>query len=111
MNGYVLALVLVLTSSSVVRAASSDSAGPKAPDILSVFPLGGQNGASLETEILGTDLDGAFGKEQSPYDLETIADLQKIPGLLNKRGYNKGDVINIMHGNWLRFLRRAWNNS
>ncbi len=28
---------------------------------------------------IGTDLDGAFGKEQSPYDLETIADLQKVP--------------------------------
>ena len=27
----------------------------------------------------GTDLDGAFGKEQSPFDLETIADLQKFP--------------------------------
>ncbi len=27
---------------------------------------------------IGTDLDGAFGKEQCPYDLETIADLQKL---------------------------------
>ncbi|RZK63401.1 MAG: peptidase M19, partial [Pedobacter sp.] len=36
---------------------------------------------------IGTDLDGAFGKEQCPYDLDTIADLQKIPRLLNKRGF------------------------
>jgi membrane dipeptidase len=57
---------------------------------------------------MGTDLDGAFGKEQSPYDLETIADLQKVPVLLAKRGYSQGDIENIMHGNWLRFLRRAW---
>lgn len=57
---------------------------------------------------MGTDLDGAFGKEQSPYDLETIADLQKIPALLAKRGYNPADIENIMHGNWLRFLRNAW---
>lgn len=57
---------------------------------------------------LGTDLDGAFGKEQSPYDLDTIADLQIFPSLLSKRGYNDGDLINIMHGNWLRFLRKAW---
>src|SRR5688572_31892446 len=28
---------------------------------------------------IGSDLDGAFGKEQSPMDIETIADLQKIP--------------------------------
>lgn len=57
---------------------------------------------------MGTDLDGAFGKEQCPYDLETIADLQKIPALLQKRGYTDTDVNNMMHGNWLRFLRNAW---
>lgn len=57
---------------------------------------------------LGTDLDGAFGKEQCPYDLETIADLQAIPALLQKRGYTLQDVENIMHGNWLRFLQKAW---
>lgn len=57
---------------------------------------------------MGTDLDGAFGKEQCPYDLETIADLQKLPALFEKRGYSKSDIGNIMHGNWLRFLRKAW---
>jgi len=57
---------------------------------------------------IGSDLDGAFGKEQSPYDLDTIADLQKIPALLGKRGYTSADIENIMHGNWLRFLRRVW---
>lgn len=57
---------------------------------------------------IGSDLDGAFGKEQSPYDLETIADLQKIPDLFAKRGYTGHDIENIMHGNWLRFLRKAW---
>ena len=57
---------------------------------------------------IGSDLDGAFGKEQCPYDLETIADLQKLPALLGKRGYSKEDLENVMHGNWLRFLRNAW---
>ncbi len=57
---------------------------------------------------LGTDLDGAFGKEQCPYDLETIADLKKVPLLLSKRGYSPLDIENVMHGNWLRFLRNAW---
>jgi membrane dipeptidase len=57
---------------------------------------------------IGSDLDGAFGKEQCPYDLETISDLQKLIELLAKRGYSKNDVENIMHGNWLRFLRKAW---
>jgi len=59
---------------------------------------------------IGSDLDGAFGKEQCPYDIETIADLQKIPGLLKKRGYADTNINNIMHGNWLRFLRKAWSN-
>ncbi|GAB3547700.1 dipeptidase [Spirosoma fluminis] len=57
---------------------------------------------------IGSDLDGAFGKEQCPYDLETIADLQKIPELLSGRGYSDEDIQNVMHGNWLRFLRRVW---
>jgi membrane dipeptidase len=57
---------------------------------------------------IGTDLDGAFGKEQCPYDLDTIADLQKIPSLLSKRGYTPKDLEKIMFGNWLRFFRKAW---
>jgi membrane dipeptidase len=57
---------------------------------------------------IGSDLDGAFGKEQSPADLDTIADLQKIPDMLRQRGYTEDDVANVMHGNWLRFLRRVW---
>ena len=57
---------------------------------------------------IGSDLDGAFGTEQCPYDLETITDLQKLIALLEKRGYDRADIKNIMHGNWLRFLRTAW---
>jgi len=57
---------------------------------------------------IGSDLDGAFGKEQCPYDLETIADLQTIPSLLTKRGYSNDDIENIVHKNWIRFLRNAW---
>nr|WP_262713184.1 membrane dipeptidase [Anseongella ginsenosidimutans] len=57
---------------------------------------------------IGSDLDGAFGKEQSPYDLETIADLRKLGDLLQKRGYSPDDIENIFYGNWLRFLREAW---
>ncbi len=57
---------------------------------------------------LGTDLDGAFGKEQCPYDVETIEDLNTVPALLLKRGYSQQDVENVMHGNWLRFLEGSW---
>jgi len=57
---------------------------------------------------IGTDLDGGYGIEQSPDDLDTIADLQKIPDLLRQRGYQEEDVRAIMHGNWLRLFERAW---
>ncbi|MHA4845976.1 dipeptidase [Flavitalea antarctica] len=57
---------------------------------------------------IGTDLDGAFGKEQCPYDLESISDLQKIPRLLSRRGFNEKDIEKIMNKNWLTFLNRAW---
>lgn len=57
---------------------------------------------------LGTDLDGAYGKEQSPADLDTIADLQNIPAILKQRGYSENDIDNIMYKNWIRFLNEAW---
>ena len=59
---------------------------------------------------IGTDLDGGYGREQSPCDLDTIADLQKLAGLLADRGYNDDDIAAIMHGNWLRLLRQAWDH-
>lgn len=57
---------------------------------------------------IGTDLDGAFGKEQCPSDLDTIADLQKIPAKLKKRGYSQTDIENITSGNFISFLKRTW---
>ena len=57
---------------------------------------------------IGSDLDGAFGTEQSPFDLDTIADLQKLPDLLKQRGYSEADIEKVLHGNWLRFLRKNW---
>lgn len=57
---------------------------------------------------IGTDLDGGYGREQSPYDIDTIADVQKIPDILRKRGYSEQDLQQLMHGNWLRFLRNHW---
>jgi len=57
---------------------------------------------------LGTDLDGAFGKEQCPYDIDTIADLQRLIPILSKRGYAADEIENIMHNNFLKFLRTAW---
>jgi membrane dipeptidase len=57
---------------------------------------------------IGSDLDGGFGREQSPSDLDTIADLQRVPDLLRERGYGEEAVEGIMYGNWARFFQEAW---
>jgi membrane dipeptidase len=57
---------------------------------------------------IGSDLDGIFGTEQSPWDMNSIADLRKYEDILARRGYKPADIDNIFHGNWLRFLRKAW---
>ena len=57
---------------------------------------------------IGTDLDGAFGKEQAPTDIDTIADLQKIPMMLSKKGYLEHDIENIMSQNFIKFLQKVW---
>lgn len=56
---------------------------------------------------IGTDLDGGYGTEQTPHAGDTIADAQKLAGLLRDRGYGEEDVRMIMHGNWLRLLEGA----
>jgi membrane dipeptidase len=58
--------------------------------------------------MIGSDLDGAFGREQSPVDIQTIADLARLPARLAARGYSEEEVRGIAHGNFLRFLRGAW---
>lgn len=64
-------------------------------------------GNSLHVAI-GSDLDGIFGTEQCPWDMDSIADLQKYQMILSARGYSTEDIENIFHKNWLRFLRKAW---
>jgi len=59
---------------------------------------------------VGSDLDGIFGTEQSPWDMNSIADLQKYEDILRKRGYQESDIDNIFSQNWLRFLRKNWNS-
>jgi membrane dipeptidase len=53
---------------------------------------------------IGTDLDGGYGTEQTPMDLNSIADLQTLREPLTARGYSPEDIDGIFHGNFLRFL-------
>jgi membrane dipeptidase len=54
---------------------------------------------------IGTDLDGGYGREQCPHDVETIADLHKLKGILASRGYSSTDVEDIFRNNAIGFLR------
>jgi membrane dipeptidase len=57
---------------------------------------------------IGSDLDGGFGTEQTAADLDSIADLARVPALLAARGYSENDIAGIAHGNVIRFLRETW---
>jgi membrane dipeptidase len=54
---------------------------------------------------IGTDLDGGFGTEQTPMDLDSVTDLHSLVPALASRGYSAADIDNIFSGNFLRFLR------
>jgi len=67
-----------------------------------------QLSGNAEHVAFGTDLDGGFGRELSPTDLDTIADLQIFLNSLRQHGYKEEDLAKIAHGNLLGFFRNAW---
>ena len=56
---------------------------------------------------IGSDLDGGYGTEQTPLDLNSIADLQNLTDILTRRGYTETDIAAIFHANGLRFFTTA----
>ena len=56
---------------------------------------------------LGSDLDGGFGREHTPVEIETAADLPRLGDALSAAGYGDADVARVMGGNWLAFFRRS----
>lgn len=66
-----------------------------------------QLAGSVRHSAIGSDLDGGFGIEQTPRDLNKISDLQKLGDILASRKYSDADIDLIFHGNWLRFFREA----
>jgi membrane dipeptidase len=65
-------------------------------------------GGSLDNIAIGTDMDGGFGAELTPVDVETIADLQGFSAVMRNAGVSEEGIEGILHGNALRFLRQAW---
>ena len=66
-----------------------------------------QLAGSVKHSAIGSDLDGGFGTEQAPRDLNKITDLQKLAAILSSRNYSDADIDLIFHGNWLRSSREA----
>lgn len=54
---------------------------------------------------IGTDWDGGFGVESLPLPMDTISDLWLMNAALEKRGYDKNTIQDILCGNFLRILR------
>ena len=52
---------------------------------------------------IGGDTDGQGGADGAPLRIDTVADYQKLAGVLEKRGYSTEDVDNVMYRNWVRF--------
>lgn len=65
-----------------------------------------QLAGNVNHAAIGSDLDGGFGTEQSPDGLDSIADLQKLDGILTNRGYSAEDVALILGGNWIRLFEQ-----
>jgi membrane dipeptidase len=63
------------------------------------------SGGSLKHVGLGTDLDGGYGCEQTPSDLNRYRDVQKMVGMMQRRGFTDTEIEDVFYGNWLRFFK------
>ncbi len=64
-------------------------------------------GSSLHVGI-GSDLDGGFGTEQCPTDVDTIADISRLEDVLADREYSDDEIERILYGNWVDFFHKAF---
>ncbi len=56
---------------------------------------------------LGSDMDGGFGADRLPRDIDTPADLARIALALNADGWPDDDIHAFAFGNWARFWSPA----
>ena len=53
---------------------------------------------------IGGDTDGQGGRLEAPFEIDTVADYQKVGEILGRRGYSHNDTENVMYRNWQRFF-------
>jgi len=56
---------------------------------------------------IGGDTDGQGGRENAPFEIDTVADYNKLAEIFGRRGYSADDVENLMYRNWVRLFERA----
>ncbi len=66
-----------------------------------------QLAGTTDHAAIGSDLDGGFGAERCPREIDSITDLTALAPILTSRGYTDKDTAAIFHGNWLKFLHRS----
>jgi membrane dipeptidase len=66
-----------------------------------------QLSGSTRHVALGSDMDGGFGLESIPAELDTCADVGDLRSNLEGRGYTPLDMRAILMENWLRVLRTS----
>lgn len=62
---------------------------------------------SVRHVAIGTDFDGGFGYPAVPLEMDTIADLPKLAGVLVERGFSEQDLRAVAETNWLRILEQT----
>ena len=62
---------------------------------------------SISNVGIGTDLDGGYGSEQTPADLNKYRDVQKLVPLMESRGFSQEEIQAVFYGNWLRFFQEV----
>ncbi len=67
-----------------------------------------QLAGNADQVAIGSDLDGGFGRNQSPDDLGDIGDVPKLVSILASRGYTPQAIDQIFSHNVLRFLEKTW---
>ncbi len=56
---------------------------------------------------IGSDMDGGFGKNRLPFEIESHMDFFKLEKAILEAGLTEADSTGIMGGNWIRFLEGA----
>jgi membrane dipeptidase len=62
---------------------------------------------SIANVGIGTDLDGGYGCEQTPADLNKYRDVHKLAPLMQSRGFSDEEIQAVFYGNWLRFFEEV----